>query len=60
VNESIYELAPRLSTKNNLIRVAEQAIAWGIPDSESTGYSRETLINIISRLVKRVKELETQ
>lgn len=41
--------------KANLLRDAKTALAWGTPDNESTGYSRETLLDIIRRLVKHIE-----
>lgn len=46
--------------KDSLISEAEQAISWGTPDRESTGYSSSEFISIISKLVKRIKELENE
>ena len=61
MNEQINELDHmRFRRKIYLLKEAEQAIAWGVPDGESTGYTRSELIKIISKLVKRIKELENE
>lgn len=36
--------------REKLLSDADNAIAWGVPDRECRGYSREELTNIISRL----------
>lgn len=42
-------------SKQQLLKDAEIAIAWGMPCSESYGMTNRELINIISRLVKYIK-----
>lgn len=51
---------PTRDKNKDLMYDASMAIAWGRPDSESTGYSASEFIDIIQRLVKRVEELEKQ
>lgn len=59
--EPISELAPRsYHAQKKLLKEAEAAIAWGIPDSESTGYSASQFTNIIRKLVYRIQELERE
>lgn len=59
MSEQINELDPmRFKKAKSLINEAENAMAWGTPDGESTGYSSSQFIKIISKLVKRIKELE--
>lgn len=59
MSEQINELDHmRFKKAKSLINEAETAMAWGTSDGESTGYSSSEFIKIISKLVKRIKELE--
>lgn len=59
--ESIFELSPKLyHTQQKLLEEARTAIAWGIPDNESTGYSASEFTKIIHKLVRRVEQLEKE
>jgi hypothetical protein len=48
-------LAKRPYNVEKLLNEAKTAIAWGIPDRESIGYSREKLIDIIGKLIKHIE-----
>lgn len=37
---------------------ANTAVAWGVPDRESTGYSHSELTSIISQLLNYIERLE--
>ncbi|HEY9704498.1 MAG TPA: hypothetical protein V6C58_18780 [Allocoleopsis sp.] len=43
-------------SRKKLLEEANTAIAWGIPDNESTGYSRQELVRIISNLVRFIEK----
>jgi hypothetical protein len=50
-----FETKQKQVNKDGLLKEAKTAVAWGTPDNESLGYSRETLIDIIRRLVKYIE-----
>lgn len=48
-------LAKRPYNVEKLLNEARTAVAWGVPDRESTGYSSRELINIIRKLIKHIE-----
>lgn len=43
----------------NLKKELNTAIAWGMPDSECTGYTHTELVDLLSKSLKRIKYLES-
>lgn len=41
--------------KEKLLAEARTAIAWGVPDRESTGYSSTEFIKLIAKLAKYIE-----
>jgi hypothetical protein len=45
-----------VNQKDKLIREANDAIAWGRPDKECTGYSASDFIDLISRMKRFIEQ----
>lgn len=43
---------------DRLLKKARTAVAWGVPDRESTGYSQSELASIIYQLINHIERIE--
>lgn len=64
MSEPIFELSNNKSitglANRKLLHEAKIAVAWGIPDTESRGYSASEFTKIINKLVHRIEHLEKE
>lgn len=49
-----------INPTKKLLEDINQAISWGFPDSESTGYSSREFISLLARCREEIQYLQTE